>query len=412
MAKFYITLNDEEILHLLQNDASNALRTLLQKTLNEFIKMESNEILKASPYERTEERTDSRNGFRERSLATRVGTLTLSVPRHRDQPFHSMIFENYQRSEAALISTMAEMVVSGVSTRKVSNVMETLCGKTFSKSSVSEACKKLDDEVHKFKNRKLDKSYPFVTVDATYFNVREDRKVISKALMIAIGQDERGFREVLGFEVYKNESKETWRLFFESLKERGLSGTSIITSDAHEGILYAMRDVFPRVPWQRCHYHFTKNIVEKAPKKYQAALKSELRVMFTSPDLDSATKKMNQIAEEYRDVAEKSIECLEKGFLDAMTNLFVPEKFRINIRTSNQLERLNKELKRRSNVVGIFPNVASLIRLMGSVLIEEHDKWAGKKEREYYMPAIVELRKKQKDLEELAQNQHAMLEAA
>lgn len=296
MAKLNITLNQEEILELLQTDKSNAFKILLQNTLNEFIKEESNEVLKATPYEITEERTDSRNGYRERNLATRIGSIILSVPRHRDQPFHSIIFDNYQRSEAALISTMAEMVVSGVSTRKVSKVMETLCGKSFSKSTVSEVFKKLDDEVNKFKNRKLDKSYPFVMVDATYFKVREDRKVISKALMIAIGLDERGKREVLGFQTYKNESKETWRLFLESLKERVLRGVSIITSDAHEGILYAMKDIFTDVPWQRCHYHFTKNIVEKAPKMYQEGLRSELRVMFTSPDLKSATKKMNQIA--------------------------------------------------------------------------------------------------------------------
>ena len=229
--------------------------------------------------------------------------------------------------------------------------------------------------------------------------------------MIAIGINERGIREVIGFDAYENESKETWNAFFRSLKDRGLKGVKMITSDAHDGILYAMMQQYPEVPWQRCQYHFTKNIVEKAPKKYQEGLRSELRTMFTASDLKAANQKMSQIAQDYRDVAEDAVKCLEKGFLDSMTNLTVPKELRTYIRTSNHIERLNKELKRRSKVIGVFPNVASLLRLMGSVLVDHHDKWSTKK-RIFYAPMYTALTEKSADLEAIAKKQHDLYLAA
>lgn len=411
MAEFNLTLSQAEILELMQSDRSDAFKILFQNALNAFILAESEEKLKAKPYERSEERTDSRNGIRDRPLTTRLGTITLHVPRHRNEPFHSLVFDNYQRSEQALICTMAEMVVSGVSTRKVSKVMESLCGKEFSKSSVSKACEILDIEVTEFKNRRLTSNYPFVMVDATYFKVREDHKVVSKAMMIAVGITERGKKEVIGLETYENESKSTWVSFLSSLKSRGLSGVKLITSDAHEGILYAMMDLFPSVPWQRCHYHFTKNIVEKAPKQYQEGLRSELRSLLTSFDLETATKKLQQICEDYRDVAERAVECLERGFVDAMTILNVPESIRKVIRTSNMVERLNRELKRRSSVIGIFPNEMSLQRLIGSVLIDEHNKWSSEK-KVFYNPGYKSFLENCSKLEAVAREQHKLLKAA
>ena len=209
MAQINITLNQEEILQLLSKNSDDAFRKLLTESLNSVLKAESQEQLKATPYERTEERQDSRNGYRERSLNTRIGTITLKVPRHRNQPFKTMIFENHSRSEASLIAAMVEMVVDGVSTRKVSDVVETLCGTKVSKSAVSELCKDLDEKVDAFRNRPLTGSYPFLTVDATYFKVRENHRIISKALMIAFGVNEQGIREVIGFNTYRNESAET-----------------------------------------------------------------------------------------------------------------------------------------------------------------------------------------------------------
>ena len=202
MAQLNITLNQEEIQALLLEDQGEAFKKILQASLNKILQAESAEQLKAGPYERSEERTDSRNGSRDRDLNTRVGRITLQVPRHRNVPFKTLVFENYSRSEAALVAGMAEMVVNGVSTRKVSRVMETLCGTSFSKSAVSDVCKDLDKAVKEFRNRPLEGDYPFLTVDATYFKVRENSRVISKAFMIAYGTNAEGHREILGFGVY------------------------------------------------------------------------------------------------------------------------------------------------------------------------------------------------------------------
>lgn len=370
MAQLNITLNQEEILQLLSKDHDQAFRELLQSSLNSILMAESTAQLKAEPYERSEERTDSRNGTRERELKTRIGQVTLTVPRHRNVPFKTLVFENYSRSEAALIASMAEMVVNGVATRKVSKIMETLCGTTFSKSSVSEVCKDLDEKVREFRERPLTGSYPFLTVDATYFKVRVNHRITAKAFMIAYGTNQEGHRDILGFGVYDNESKSTWNDFFQSLKDRGLKDLLMITSDAHEGIRDAIRKVFPDVPWQRCQFHFSKNISEKAPKKYQAGIRAELQEIWNCDTIEAARQKRDSIIADYKDVAESAMTCLEEGFESAMTVMPLPKYLRKYFRTSNHMERLNKELKRRSSVIGIFPNEDSLLRLMGSVLLE------------------------------------------
>ena len=373
MARLNITLDQDEMLALLANNSGEAFKVLLEKALNQILLAESEEQLKAAPYERTEERTDSRNGFRGRDFTTRVGTLALHVPRHRNQPFKTMIFENYSRSEAALIASMTEMVINGVSTRKVSKVVETLCGTSFSKSTVSDLCKDLSAAVKEFRNRPLTENYPFMTVDATYFKVRENHRIVSKAFMIALATNDQGHREIIGFGVYHNESKDTWNDFLNGLKKRGLKGLLMITSDAHEGIRDAMNKVFPNVPWQRCQFHFSKNIADKAPKKYQAGIRAELNEMFNCQSLEDARNVRDSILDDYRDVAESAMNCLEEGFESAMTIMALPKHLRRYYRTSNHIERLNKELKRRSKVIGIFPNEDSLLRLMGSVLIEQND---------------------------------------
>lgn len=372
MAQLNITLNQDEILQLLLVDREEAFRKLLQRTLNDILKVESQEQLQAAPYERSDSRLDSRNGLRDRELKTRIGRITLAVPRHRNVPFKTLIFDNYSRSEAALVTAMAEMVVNGVSTRKVSRVIESLCGTSVSKSSVSEICKNLDKEVESFRNRPLEGRYPFLTVDATYFKVRENNRVISKALMIACGTNKQGHREILGFAAYRNESKDTWQDFLKSLKKRGLKGVIMITSDGHEGIIHAISEVFPTVPWQRCQFHFSRNVVDKTPKKYQTGIRAELQEMFACNTLKEARNKKDQIIQEYQDVAETAMSCLDEGFESAMTAMILPLGMQRFFRTSNAVERLNKELKRRSQVIGIFPNEESLIRLMGSVLIEQN----------------------------------------
>ena len=373
MAHLNITLDQEEILQLLSENSGEAFKNILQTSLNKILQVESAEQLGAAPYERTEERTDSRNGTRDRELNTRVGRITLHVPRHRNVPFKTLVFENYCRSEAALIASMAEMVVNGVSTRKVSRVMETLCGTSFSKSAVSEVCKDLDKAVNEFRTRPLEEEYPFVMVDATYFKVREDHRITSKAFMIAYGVNGHGHREILGFGVYANESGATWTDFLMHLKKRGLTGVLMITSDAHDGILSAIGKVFPTVPWQRCQFHFVRNILDKTPKKYQEGLRSELQEMFNCEDMRKAREVRDRIIEDYREVAESAMLCLDEGFESSMTVMLLPSGLRRFFRTSNHIERLNRELKRRSKVIGIFPNEGSLLRLMGSVLVEHHE---------------------------------------
>ena len=328
MAQLNITLNQEEILQLLLEDRGDAFKSILQASLNKILQAESSEQLKAGPYERSEERTDSRNGSRERELNTRIGRITLHVPRHRNVPFKTLVFDNYSRSEGALITSMAEMVINGVSTRKVSRVMETLCGTSFSKSTVSEVCKDLDKAVAEFRTRPLEEEYPFLTVDATYFKVRENSRIISKAFMIAYGTNTQGHREILGFGVYANESSATWTDFLMGLKKRGLTGVLMITSDAHEGILNAIGKVFPTVPWQRCQFHFSRNITDKAPKKYQAGLRAELQEMFNCKSIAEARKIRDQIMEEYRDVAESAVSCLDEGFESSMTVMLLPAGLR------------------------------------------------------------------------------------
>lgn len=373
MAQLNITLNQDEILQLLTSDRDETFKRLLQESLNAILRAESSEQIGAEPYERNSDRTDSRNGIRERSLTTRIGKIILQVPRHRNAPFKTLVFDNYCRSEAALVVCMAEMVVNGVSTRKVSNVMETICGTSFSKSTVSEACKELDAAVKAFTDRPLEGRYPFVTFDATYFKMRENGRIISKAFMIAYGTNEKGLREILGFGVYDNESNATWTEFLTGLRKRGLDGILMITSDAHEGLLNAIGKVFPTVPWQRCQFHFSRNISDSVPKKYQPGIRAELQEMLNSKTLEEAREKRDRIIAEYQDVAETAMRCLDEGFEDAMTVMVLPEYLRKFYRTSNHIERLNRELKRRSKVIGVFPNEASIMRLMGSVLIERND---------------------------------------
>ena len=411
MAQLNITLNQDEILQLLSESREDAFKKLFQDSLNSILKAESTQQLKAEKYERSEERTDSRNGCRERQLTTRIGTLDLKVPRHRNVPFKTLIFDNYKRSEAALVTTMTEMVVNGVSTRKVANVVETLCGTTYSKSMVSEVCKELDQSVNEFRNRRLDKPYPFVFVDATYFKTRENHRIVSKAFMVAVATNSEGKREIIGFDVYDNESNDTWFMFMESLKKRGLTGIKMITSDTHPGISYAISKTFPSVAWQSCKTHFSRNIIEKTPKRYQKGLHSELLEMYNARTVSDARKIRDRIMNDYADIAPSAMECLDNGFESIMTVMVLPENIRRFHRTSNHIERLNRELKRRSKVIGVFPNTESIIRLMGSVLIELHEAFITQRNNGYPRNTSAALESCTPKLQEIAVEQQKLLAA-
>lgn len=411
MARINITLDQEEILRLLEDCTQDAFKVLLQESLDCLLKAESAEQLHAAPYERTVERTDSRNGTRVRPLTTRIGSIELTVPRHRNAPFKTLVFENYKRSEGALITTMAEMVVAGVSTAKVGRVMEEICGRSFSKQTVSEACKELDEAVESFRNRPLEGDYLFVMMDATYLKVREEHKVVAKAFMIAIGLTPAGKKEVIGFDLAASETYHTWRGFILSLKARGLKGVRMFTSDAHDGLVAALQDIFPDVPWQRCQAHFTRNIVDGAPKRLREGLRSELVEMFNCDTIEEARARRDEIMNDYAEQAPKATECLDEGFEDSMTVMELPVEMRKCTRTSNYLERLNKEVKRRTKVIGIFPNAGSVIRLVGAFLMEENERWA-MMSKVYYSPACRELEEKAGALLMIARAQRQMRKAA
>lgn len=407
MAQINITLNQEEILDILSKNRDEAFKIIVQKILDQIMLAESNEILKAEPYQRTSVRTDFRNGFRDRELVTRIGKITLHVPRHRNVPFKTMIFDNYTRSEGALISTMMEMVIQGVSTRRISEVTKILCGQEFSKSTVSEICKALDEIVCGFRDRPIEKYYPFLITDATYFKVRSEHRVTSKAFMIAIGVTEQGIKEVIGFRVYDNESNNTWLSFYESLKKRGLRSPKMIISDAHKGEKWAIGEVYPDSAWQRCQVHFRKNITEHIQKKYVAGIGSELTEMFNAKTLEDARKMRDQIISDYEDVAPEAMEILDEGFDDAMTVMELPKQMRSVLRSTNHLERLNGMLKARSKIIKIFPNEESVNRLMGAVLIEIHDRMLLNTQGIYTRRAYSQIDERaEQKLQEIARTQY------
>jgi len=413
MAQINLTLSDEEIKQVFIGDRNESLKFLLERILNEVMRAESEEQLCASRHERTEERTDYRNGTRDRDLVTRIGTITLHVPRHRNEPFHTVVYEQYQRSEASLIATMVQMVIAGVSTRKVSNVVETLCGKSFSKSTVSELCKSIDADIKKFKEQPLDGvDAPFLMIDATYFKARENHRIVSKAFLVALAIKNDGKREVVGFDVYDSEDNYSWTNFLENLKSRGLTSVQMFISDAHKSIRKAIAEVYPQAAWQRCQVHLLRNIIESAPPKYKEGLKTELRRLFTEKDIVEARKIKNEIVHDYEQVAEKSMTILENGFEDSMTVMCLPEYMRVVLRTTNILERLNRELKRRSDVIQVFPDDKSVLRLMGAVTLEYSDS-ENTKERIFSQIKFVLIRDElTKSLLRIASEQAQLLKTA
>ena len=389
MAQINLTLNTELLHGLFSKDGKDdAFAKLLETILNQVLEAQSTEQLGANPYERTEERTAYRNGFRERDLTTRVGTITLRIPRHRGGDFSTSMFERYQRSEQALMLAMMEMVINGVSTRKIEQVTEELCGRSFSKSMVSDLCRKLDPLVEAFRTRPLKGRYPFVIVDAIYLKVREDGRVRSKGLLIAMGVNGEGYREVLGFKLADSETESSWGEFFSELRERGLTSVDLITSDDHRGLVKAIRRHFQGASWQRCQTHFSDNILSRAPKKYHEELRQELGRIYNAKDEEEARRLLKETVASYEEKAPASVKILEEGFEDIIAVMILPQKYRRKLRTSNGIERLNEEIRRRDRVIRIYPNEESVIRLIGALLVEHDERWStGKKYmdmQEYY----------------------------
>lgn len=394
MTHYQINL-EAELLHQLfvGNSRDAGVAALLESVLNQVLKAQASEQLAAEKYQRTEERLGYRNGTYPHTITTRVGSIILRVPRFRDGQFSTELFARYQRSEQALVLALMEMVINGVSTRKVTQVTEELCGAEFSKSTVSDLCKQLDPIVQAWNHRPLHgTSYPFVSVDAMFVKVREDGRVRSRGVMIGYGVNIEGHREILGLMIGDTESEASWSEFFSSLKARGLRGMELIISDHHGGLVRALRQHFQGVTWQRCQMHFIRNILDVTPKTLKAEVKARVRSIFESPDIETARQYLQQTLEAYQNKAPKAMDVLEKGFDDATAVLEYPEMYRTRLRTTNGVERLNAEIRRRERVIRIFPNRESVIRLIGSVLMEYEERW--KTDRRYFkMDVFLEWQK-------------------
>ena len=351
------------------------LKQLVQTYLQEHLEQEIASHLGAFPYERNKSRRGYRNGYKPRQLNTRVGKLFLSVPQDRDGSFSTELFERYQRSEKALITCLQEMVIKGVATRKVKRITESLCGLSFSKSQVSDICKKLDTEIQVWLNRPLDEEYPYVFVDARYEKARRDHKVESYAVLIAKGVSRTGKRDIIGVDVCNKENETNWSLFFQRLAQRGLKGVHLVISDAHSGLVVAIEENFPGCQWQRCQVHFKKNILDKVRNKDKAWVKQRLDDIFLAPDKQKGFKRLQQFVIELSEKYPDAADLLEEGGEDTLSCLNFPEQHRIRIRTTNSLERFNQEIKRRTRVVRIFPNKNSALRLIGALCMEQAEEW-------------------------------------
>ncbi|PMB17257.1 IS256 family transposase [Fischerella thermalis CCMEE 5198] len=375
MAQYKINV-DEEVLHGLFHQ-DEGLARLLTSVVNQVLEVQVTEQLKAAPYERSEDRQGYRNGTLPRQLTTRVGTLTLRVPRLRNGAFSTDLFFRYQRSEQALVLALMEMVVNGVSTRKVTQMTEELCGTEFSKSTVSNLCKQLDPLVSAWNGRSLrGQRDPFLLVDAWVVKVRERGRVRSKSVMLGIGVNEEGYREILGLMVGDSESEASWTAFFTWLKSRDLRGLDLVVSDDHRGLVNAVRRSFQGCSWQRCQTHLMRNLLDATPKALQAELKERVRAVLDAPDLKTARLLRDQVLEDFEKKAGKAMRVLENGFDDVTAVLALPKPYRKRLRTTNGVERLNQEIRRRERVIRIFPNEESVVRLISAVLMEMDEKWS------------------------------------
>ena len=356
----------------------NGLAKLLEAVLNQILDAQASEQVGAGRYERSEERVAYRNGYRPRQLYTRVGPLTLRVPQMRDGQFSTEIFSRYQRSEQALVLSLMEMVLNGVSTRKVTKITEELCGVSFSKSTVSQLCLALDGRVAAFNERDLG-AFPFVIVDAMYFKARDGDRVQSKAAMLVSGINAQGNREILGLRIGDSESEAFWLETFRWLKRRGLKEVRYVVSDDHSGLVNAARRCFQGAIWQRCQVHFMRNVLSHTSAKHKQQMGEGLKRIFSSDNAKDARQRFNELAEQMEKKAAKAIDCLERGLEDALAVMALPSKYRKRLKSTNMQERLIQEIRRRERVIRIFPNEDSALRLMGALLAEIHEEWQGRR---------------------------------
>jgi len=343
--------------------------------VEQVLEAEMDEALGAGKGERTASRLGYLSGHYSRTLVTRVGKLELRVPQDRQGRFRTEIFERYQRSEKALVGALTEMYVQGVSTRKVKAVTEQLCGHEFSASTVSRMNQSLDAELDKFARRRLEEAYPYLILDARYEKVREDGVIRSQAVLIAIGVDWEGRRNVLAVDLANRESLTSWREFALSLKQRGLKGVELVISDDHPGLRGAIREVFSEAVWQRCYVHFLRNALDHLPRKADDECMTELRWIYDRRTVEEARADLAAWLKKWGKRYQKLCDWVEANIEETLTFYRLPRQHHKNLKSTNLLERLNEEIKRRTLVVRIFPNVASCLRLVRALAVEMHENW-------------------------------------
>jgi len=367
---------------IMDSNLDMVIKSAIVLVLNEFMEKERDEYLQAAPYERAVERRDHRNGYYERDLLMSIGNLTLKVPRTRNGEFSSTVFEKYARCDQAFVLAMMEMVINGVSTRKVTNIVEQLCGKNVSKSFISSLTQKLDPIVNDWARRPLNITYyPFLFVDAMYIKVREHQRVVSKAVYIATAITEKNTREILGLSVDHAESFESWCRFLQQLKSRGLQSPKLVISDAHQGLQNAIQREFIGTAWQRCNVHFKRNITDKLPKKDSSEIRTMIKRVFEAVTIEDIRQFKDELLNRFGSETkyEKALAIFEDGFEDTIQYMNFPQDIQIHIRSTNSLERLNQEIRRRERVIRIFPNTQSAFRMIGAVLMQINDEQVLKK---------------------------------
>jgi putative transposase len=361
--------------------------------VQELLEAEMNEALGAQKGERTEGRMGYRSGYYVRNLVTRVGRLELRVPQDRQGRFSTQLFERYQRSERALVAALGEMYVQGVSTRKVKAITEELCGQEFSASTISAINQRLDEELERFMCRQLEEEYSYVILDARYERVRQEGIISSRAVLVAIGVDWEGRRQVLGVELANRESSSSWKEFLLRLKSRGLRGVIFVVSDDHPGLKSAIAQVLPEALWQRCYVHFLRNALDYLPRrKADDDCLTELRWFYERRNVEEARRDLTAWLAKWQGKYPKLCEWVENNIEETFTFYRLPKEHHKHLKSTNVLERLNQELKRRTQVIRIFPNEASALRLLRALAVEIHEGWL-ESPRYLNMEALREQRK-------------------
>lgn len=369
-----VTLDVAQMKSLLM-EQKEFLALVVQEAVQAILELEMEECLQAGKHERTEQRLGYRSGYYRRGLITRVGTIVLRVPQDRAGQFSTQVFEQYQRSEKALVAALAQMYVQGVSTRKVAAITEELCGHEFSASSISAITARLDAQLEEFSRRPLTEVFPYVILDARYERVREGGVIVSRAILVALGIDWEGRRQVLAVEYANRESQSSWKDFLLQLKDRGLHDVLFVVSDDHPGLKAAIWDVLPGAWWQRCYVHFLPNALDYLPRKADDDCLQELRWMYERRNVDEARRDLQQWLEKWNGKYPKLCVWVETNIEETWTFYRLPLAHHKHLKSTNLLERFNQEIKRRMLVVRIFPDEASCLRLVRAVAAEQHEEW-------------------------------------